>query len=160
MEVWTLEDGKVNFFPFKDRNEANAFWKDKNKDGVPMITSGKKGINIWNSTKQEWFIPMIEFDSSGYDDSVETYILSEVWEMTIFQTKKPETKTDPRFPGISWTEGRNEWDVRVGNKQYRLTERFVRADDIIAAMHNEPDKYVEYTFWDGNKSLSSFCYET
>ena len=160
MIVWILENGKININRFDDKNMANSFWKKKNENKIPMITSGSKGINIWNSTKEDWFIPMIEFDSTGYDDSVETYILSEVWEMTIFQTKKRETKTNPKFPGITWEEGNNEWDVRFRGKRYKLTERFVRTDSMTAELYGEPDKYVEYTFWNGETPLSSFCYET
>ena len=160
MEVWTLENNKAKCNLFTNRDEANRFWKTRNEDKVPMITCGKKGCHVWNSTKLDWFAPMVEAESYGYDDSAEAYILSEVWEMTIFQTKRREWKTDPRLPGCAWEEGNNEWDVPFGGKKYRLTEEFHHIDGMSAEVCRCPEKYVEYTFWDGEKELSSFAYET
>ena len=97
MEVWTLENGHIFWKGFDGeefRKEANDFFVECRNKGLPIITRSydvrdpynsyrisNNKIKLWNTKLEDWFLPMIEKDTRGWEDDVPGYVLSYVYEI-------------------------------------------------------------------------------
>lgn len=77
------KNGEYSYKNFKqeERDAANKMFLEKKEEGVPIITHSKGKILFWNSTWEDWFIPIMMKEYDYWEEDAEASVLSHVHEM-------------------------------------------------------------------------------
>lgn len=116
MEVWTLEKEHAIckcFSGIESREEANAYFTKKHKEGLPIITRSydyvepfneyydwevrNSKIRLWNTKIEDWFLPMIDKDICGDEDDVPGYVLAYVYKIADMRSLYSEKVDELEF---------------------------------------------------------------
>lgn len=149
-QIYQMKDGELRIFPYGDANSANAAFLRFKAEGLPLATENNGKVKFWIGDKEDFFEAAVRFEAHAYDwDSSDEFFLQVLgfWRSIGWWEEIEPHDCDARYK------------FKFAKKTYIVEEEFVREDDQLADMYGMKDKYYQYTFYENDKELSSYCCE-